>query len=347
MPQSCLDNLVYIKGTCTPQSGSMCINNLPAITLKNMDSVISEEQRSGIALITEKIGLAQDLLIQDIENHYSDKIRRPSVIDNGVVGFYRDDLENVAAMAGYYKGIEIIISDYPYLQLEITKVRLQLPIGQTTTIKVFDLMQNKELDSFDITNIANEINEVEINKTYATNKQRMHLFIGYVASVASIYAGIDTFSGNGCYPCALRGTQMNPYVFSVGSAIPTGSSKIGANMQPQGDTGGMSITYSLKCHIAPFICSIKNMLAIPLWWRVGAMLLEESYFSQRLNSFVMYNKEKHAELYEKYMRNYNSSLFGGEDADGRMNAGLLPRLQLPKDECFMCTPRVRTDVVIP
>ena len=96
------------------------------------------------------------------------------------------------------------------------------------------------------------------------------------------------------------------------------------------DYDGLSLTYSLNCTFDPFLCSIKNLLAIPLAYKAGELILNNMLYSKRTNSIVNVFNSDHKELAQLYADKYQ---FEMED--------ILKRVKLPNDLCFECNQKGR------
>jgi len=336
---TCLDDLIGIRGECgtptTPTSG-LYVQDIPFLTVKNADAGINEDQKSGFELIQDKMAFAKKLIVDDVVNFYSPKIQTASVVENETIGFYRDNLQAVASEAGYYKGINIRVDQYPYLEFYLSSVWLQLNAAVTTNIYVFDLVSGTTLDTISITTVANTPTEKVFNKSYRTNKQKLNLFICIDASAAGAYESYLNVSGAGeCGSCAPK-SYGNNYLKAYAKKLATGSSKILDNLSGISNTNGMSLNYSLNCVIEPFLCTIANKIAMPLLYKTGSEILKELKYSKRLNSVVTLHSKDIEELQAEYENEYRD----------RMER-LLTRVQLPNDICFACNPRIKNTVSIP
>lgn len=334
----CLTNLVGIKGDCgtpTTPSANLWLNDLPAITIKSSNAAVNAEQESGYDLLSQKLAFADNIIEQDVRAHLAPYISLSSIVDNDVIGKYQDDLPLVSSESGRYKGIQIKIDEYPYLSLFVSSIRLQLTSAITTDILVFDLISGKQIDSFEITSVADEITEVIVNKSYKATRQKLNLLFVYDAGVASARKSTAYGTSSGCSTC--RGNWDYNYASFRGASIGTGATKTNVNVSAENSTAGMSLTYSLSCDIEPFICSISSLLGMPKLYLTGSLVMQEYIFSDRLNHIVTVQKEDHKALQMEYSNEYMS----------RMGA-LLENMKLPKDGlCFRCDPPIRKRVQVP
>lgn len=337
---SCLDNLIGIRGECgtptTPSSG-IYVQDIPFINIKTADAGINEEMVSGFELIQEKMAFAKKLIVDDVRNFFAPKIKMDSVIENETIGYFRDNLELIASEPGYYKGINIRVDQYPYLEFYLSSVTLHLDAAVTTNIYIMDLISGTILDTISITTVANVPTEKIINKSYRTGKQRMNLFICYDSGVAGSYATFIT-QGTGSGECASCGTSKysNQYVKAYPKKLSTSASKIFDNLEGVSDTGGMSLAYSLNCVIEPYLCTVANQIALPVLYKGASELMKELKYSRRLNSIVIVHSKDIDALQIEYENEYQT----------RMQR-FLSSARLPNDICFSCVSRISTSVRIP
>jgi len=327
----CLSGLVGIRGICTPDAPNSIfyINDLPNISVDEIDASINSESNSAISEITNKITLAGDLIAQRIRSHFNPRFKGDSIIQNGVIGFAKDNLEVIATQTGYLIGKQIQIKSNGYLELFISSIGLHLPTSGTTNVFVYDLIQNKLLDTIPVATIADEISSVSVYKSYKTLGQDLNLFIcyAYVSSYKTI------LSRNNCTSCTGH-VYSNPYARFSNQSLLSSDTKIQDNLVGSSENG-ITFTYSVNCSFDPFICSSRHLLAEAIWWKAGELLVMELLNSKRNNSIVNLYGVEHQAAMEAYSAAANASL-----------VSLLQNMRLPDNECFSCNKRVKLEVSI-
>jgi|GEM_PF-2768462 len=334
------------------QNGTTILNILTAssITLsknvlcscKNVELIIDS---AGTYLFNNILELAKKQLESDILTHFQGCLAVESVLENDILGYYKDyDSNIIIPAANYYRGQQIIIDRYPYLEFYVHRIRLFLNTAVTSTIDVWDLIQKKKIDTISFTSVANEITDVTVNKSYKTNRQRLNLAFVYDGSLSGSYKTTSSKRSSGCVKCGYR----NNYLFENGIQIPKTSQIIESNLSKTGECYGMSLTYSLNCSIEPFICSIRNLFQFPLLYLVASMILKEALHNQRINSYITIQKQDHAILAKQYEDEYKMQLFGAFNEAGiRIKQGLLDRITLPNDMCFRKRNKIKIVSEIP
>jgi hypothetical protein len=336
---NCLDGLVAYRGGCgdtVPASG-LYIDDLPFLSLKNMNSVVSIN--NGADLMDKQLQFAQKQIIQDIQTAFSSKIRNTTVVENEVAGFYRDDLQQQSAEAGQYKGIQVTIDQYPYLEFYLASLTLQMQASGAISVKVYDLLSNTLLDTIAVTAVAGVPTTVIVNKAYKTNRQRLNLAIVYDSTGAGCYKSylnrIYTHA-NASYPCLTcssgADTYSNSYVYFRGIKISGSGHFINGNANSEDGTSGMSIAYSLRCVPDQLICNYAGILAMPLLYKWAANCLLNSEFTTRFNSIAQ-KKEDFEKLNAYCQSIYGSLMFGGQGADGIFREGIIPQMNITQSLC--------------
>ncbi len=317
----CLDGLVGIRGICTPETPDSIfyVNDLPSISIKEVDASLNSESASAVELIRQKIELAGDLIAARMRTYFNPRFKGNSLIENGVIGFAKDNQETVNDQTGYLIGKEIEITNYNYLEFFLSKVGLHCTTSGSKNVFVYDLIQNKLLDTIPVTTVAGEISYVDVYKSYKSYGQKIHLFIGY--EYTGSYKTI--LSRNNCSSCKGQ-VYQNPYVRFANRSILTSDVKIADNLVT-GSEDGLTMTYSVNCTFDPFVCSMKHLLAEAICWKSGELLAMEMRYSKRNNSIISVYTEDYDALIAGYA--------AGAEAALKTN---LQTMRLPDSECFYC-----------
>ena len=197
------------------------------------------------------------------------------------------------------------------------------------TIRVFDLIQNKEIDSFTITAVADEIASVDLLKSYQAHKQRLDLIFVYDASDAAY----ETYLSAGCKGCS----GGDRFVTYSSIEIAQAAQKIQNNIDGgTGGTGGLSLTYNLECDLEAFVCSMREMFAAPALYLWASEVAKSVSQSDRFNSVVRLPNKNWEEKQEEWEIKFTELL------DSR-----LENLKIPQDECFTCRGGINKRVLIP
>lgn len=338
MELNCLDNLIGIDGSCndnTPTS-NLNITDLTGISLKSADAAIDETFVSGKELIEKKIQLAKNAVLNRIRGHLAANVEMLSNIENDTIGHYQDNLTVEASEANFYRGIRVRVDRYPDLEFYVNSISLQLDAAVTTNILVFDMITGNQVGTpIPITTTVNGITTVQVNRSYVSNKQKIHLLFVIDAGVANSY-DTDIHKGyrRSCVHCCADWSSR--FAWFQGARIAIADTKIQDNLTGTDGTFGMSMNYSLNCSFDSFLCNIGNQLAWPILYKAGSELMKELKHSKRLNSIINIYSGSNEELEEEFNEEFELSI-------KEIMENTVPQNSF----CFSCKPRTSWQVVIP
>lgn len=335
--QNCFEEIIGIKGACgtvpVPSSG-LYLQDLPGVDLKLADAVLQEEN-SSFEFLRNKIRYATESVIAQINTMLAPFYKTNSILENNLLGQYDEFMQGLPA-AAVYRGITVRIDQYPYMQLNISKIALYSSnFTGNTTIKVFDLVTGDEIDSFEIAVVAGQVNYIPVNKKYFTERQRMNIFIAYDATLINTYQS-NMFRGRSCVTCHFGGYGTR-YAQLNGGQIATGAAKVLANVSFFGYTSGLSIQYTIGCSNDAWVCSMKDQLAFSVLHKTGVVLMDEVINgTRRMNSITTVDKDKAIALKADFDMIYQENI-----------RQVVQNVRFPNDLCFKCTQRVKSVSRIP
>lgn len=335
--QNCFEDIIGIKGACgtpTVPSSGLYLQDLPGVDLKLADSILQEED-SAFQFLRNKINYATSSVVAQINTMLAPFYKTNSVLENNLLGQF-DEFMTALPAAPVYRGITIKIDQYPYMQLNISKISLYSSnYTGNTTIKVYDLVTGDEIDSFDIAVMAGQPTYIPVNKRYFTERQRMNIFIAYDATAINTFQS-NMFRGRSCATCHFGGYGTR-YALMNGGQIPTGSAKVLANVDFSGYTSGLSIQYTIGCSNDAWVCSMKDQLAFSVLHKTGVVLMDEVINgTRRMNSITTVDKDKAIALKDDFDLIYQENI-----------RQVVQNVRFPNDICFKCTQRVKTVSRIP
>jgi hypothetical protein len=332
---NCWDNLIGISKVCdatTPVS-NLYVNNLTGISIENINSIHNSEHDSGYSLILEKIDFSIEQIKQHLRGHYNTQMINNSVLTSGVKGFYNETSTTKSVLSSRIYGIKLKINLNAYSELNVNSVTIRTTAAETGNILIIDLYTGDILDTIAFTTAGNEYTKIILNKTYPNKKQYLNLFIAYQLDNNNNVFDSTLYRNGSCGDCF---NNTDSYFVYQSGYLDGALQKIDSNLQNSSSTFGLSVDYNLSCSSEPLICNMANMFAYPLLYKVGAELMQELKYSDRLNSYVILNNATASELYDLYNNEYMSS----------MNA-ILNNMKVPNDVCFGCKPKMTYTAVIP
>lgn len=333
---SCLDNVIGIRAKCTADTpdANLFFEDLTGMNLRKADSATDSRFDSGLDLVQQKINMAIKYVETRVRSFYDPKIRTYSVVDNDVLGIFRDDLREIP-QAPFLKGIQLDLCETPHFKLFISRLTLFVNTTGDVDVKVYDLVTGKVLDTITVPAVAGEKVTVNIYKEYESQGNLLNLLVAYDATAIESFDTHLRSSNRNCRNCRNNFRYHNK-LYASGAKIATGAEIIHKNVKNSGDTSGLSLTYSLQCSSGDQICSMKNLLAWPLLHKAGQLVLEEMENTTQLNSTVVIYADEIKELREKF-----------EDEFEKSFTEVLENARLPENECFKCKPRIRHATRIP
>lgn len=341
---ACFDNLIGIRKPCTeeqtPSDSGLYIQNLPEMTIKLADAIVTH-QESGIEVLEDLYEIAVGYLANDVRTRMMPYFKMNSILENSVSGFYPYNRTQISPMNGFYKGIQLQVRQWPYLDIFLSELTLWVDQTGEIPVEIWNLTTGKLLDTITVNAIAGQQVTIPVYKNYSSNGQILNLFIGYNSTdITSYQSNIYQFLvpfGN-CQTCynTPNFRYGNKYIWTYSIAIAEGSDKIQTNAQPANDCGGLSVKYTLNCSLDKWVCATRRDYSFALLHRWGMEILRSVELSNRLNSVVMFKKEERETLYGFYEQEYQKA----------MN-NCFRNLRLNNDICFYCNAHIMTGIAMP
>ena len=339
MALECFEDIIGLRGACeTPTSNSGLWMDDIGIELEELDLIINKAQVDSIQFFENKRDFAIKQIIQLIHTHFSDKYKSNTVLDSKRIGFAKENQEVVAA-AGTLKGMEIeLCNQNSFVDVFVSSVSLQVNTNGAVNVLVYDLFQNKLLDTIAITAVSGQVVTVYPNKTYKSNRKELDLIFVYDAT--NFTSVKTTITQGGCKSCGDGGsmTKLSSYLSARSISVLTADAKIEDNLTASGDTGGLSLVYSIQCNYDDWLCTISNAIAMPILFKTGYEVMDYAVNnSLRLNTATTINLDTLKARREEYNARYQTSI-----------ENLLQNIKLPSDEkCFECRQKSKHIVVLP
>jgi hypothetical protein len=333
---TCFTNLINIKGICDdPENKSGIWLNTAGISVKEIEQIITSDYKDVQSFVDDKISLATRIVSDRVYNHLSDKFKTTSILDSSRIGYFKDNKVLIAG-ASKYKGFQVELCNVDsYVKLFVSDLTIFVNYTGEVAIKVFDLIQGKEIDEIKINAVAGEMATISTYKEYFSTRGKLHLAFVYDATGIGSYT--TTTSENYCSSCDNTRTWMNKYIRSTGVTIDLLASKIKSNIKQENDTGGLSINYSLQCNHRAWLCTFANEMALPIFWRTAYEIMAFAiYNSEQVNIRTM-DVEKLKDRMERYDFEYQKS-----------KSNLLKNIKLPSDKiCFECNIKSKNIAILP
>lgn len=339
MALDCFIDIIGLRGSCDiPTSNSGLWLDDIGIDLAELDSIINKSQIDSIDFFEKKRDFAIKQIIALIHTHFSDKYKTNTVLRSGRIGFGKDNQEVVAA-AATLKGIEIeLCNQDSFVDVYVSEISLQVNNNGVVNVLVYDLFQNKLLDTIPITTISGSIVTVYPGKTYKSVRKELDIIFVYDATNFSSVK--TTIIQGGCRSCRNGGsmTFLNQYLSTRSISVLSADAKIESNLTASSDTGGLSLMYSIQCNYDEWLCTISNSIALPILFKTAYEIMDFTINnSLRLNTATTINLDTAKTRRNEYDKRFQTSI-----------EALLQNIKLPQDEkCFECRQKSKHVVVLP
>ena len=332
----CLASLIGVRGKCggddTPDSSFYINDYLTGVSVKNMEAAIDEEATSGFEEIENIITQSGEIVKAYIRQYMRPIYKGGSVIETSNVGKWKKDLETQAAQGLYFVGVQIKSQKFKNLELFLSKLWLHMQTSGLVQVFVFDLTSGTQLDVINLTSVLNVPTGLDIYKKYKTEGQKLNLFIGYDGNEQPYKTNL--FTNTNCPSCGSGSEWLNDGQLQFkGAKMLKTAARIDSSIESQTGTSGISFNYALNCTLEPFICSIRDQLAIPIMFKAGSMIMQRMQYSTRLNSIISTRGEDWAALKEFY-----------EGEFVKLMEDVVKNAYVNDPVCFECNHRVKTVV---
>jgi hypothetical protein len=289
-------------------------------------------------LVEAKINFSTQLVAQEINNKFLPTIRTRSQISDGRLGYFAENMQVNAAVANTYKGVNMrFCNEQSHLDLYISKLSIFTDFTGIIDVEVWDMLQNKLIDTITVAGIANEVVTVSVNKKYTTNNKRLDLAFVYNSTGINSYR--SDLLASGCSSCNEKNGwySVNYYFDGRGVTIPVASPKIGNNLSTTSDTGGLAVQYSINCNYSEWLCQMGNLVAMPILFKTAAEIMSYAERTKRFNDRAQNDKEHIKERKDYYELKYRELM-----------DNVTQNIQPPKDMlCFTCNDRIKTVITLP
>jgi hypothetical protein len=336
---SCLDSIIALDADCeNNESTSGLYASSIGITPDFLSNIITKPYASVQSLFDAKKSLAISTITNQLHSHFLPQYKSGSVIDNFRVGTYNENKVAVAATDAY-KGILFTLTpNNSYLDFFLAEISLFVNYTGNVTVNVFDLIQDKVLEQHIVPCVAGEISTIYPQVKYPSARRQLQLYIAYDTTGIPSYK--TTVSRSSCSTCKPQGVVRNSYEEIYSKALPLADDAIRANLTGVTDTGGLSVVHSLQCNHTDWLCSISNLIALPVLYKTASLILEYSLLESpnaRVNASVTLNADLIKQRLDVAEYKYNESM-----------QNIISNIHPPTDEhCFTCRSKVRHAIVLP
>ncbi len=302
LKMECLKDYIGLRwaGGDEPVSG-LYVNDLPGISIKAIDKIANDEQITFFEVWESIQRRALQRFTTDVQNRFSTRFNLRRVTENTTWQKQVETVNFQTPPAAEYRGFDIQMG-VPQLQvtnfqgwvspmqvINVQTIYIYLKADATIPVRIFSIINGFSTLVYtkDVTGVTGW-NKVEINKDfYDDNGALMHLFICYDATdIDSVYLPLDW--------------TYDYFYSSVFITIWDASSRVMACKSTKADPGvltylnntyGIVAVCSVRCKFEGVICKNKSIIATALWYLMGAELLAERLYTDRLNRYTTIDRK--------------------------------------------------------
>lgn len=330
---NCLDGLIGDDFGCATKTGRLYLKDI-GITEDFIAAILTKSDISTASFMADRRRHATAAIPAALVGHYADRIIQRTFVDRGRVGTYPEDEVLVTGDASYAQGILLeVCSPASNTRLLVTTLEFY---GETTgpvVVTFHDLRDGTALATETLMAVAGQVSSVDVDLALQCFREKKRIL---VTSDQDIYYKSNINSTGGCKACGNGGIDRG--IFKAKSMrILNSDKKIGANLLPAQDTGGLSLVATVQCDSYGWICEAKASVALPLLYFMGWDI-----FTLALNNFQRWGiqnmrKEDIAGRAEQLGGLYNDAM-----------DNLFKTMPIPDDGvCFACDKRVTSGVLLP
>lgn len=322
----CFEDLIAVRDFCTETSPrSLIYMDDVGVSKDDMDAFHGPNYTDAEDYFTKR----SDFAIKEIEtliyNHFNGQFLATSLIADHRLGVYGNSL--TAEAGSNYMGIQMDFNQCDvYYKFEISEVSLRLNHSGDISVVIYDLLQNKLLNTLVVTAVNGEIVTEYLNEIYYSSKRPMNIFIGYNATgISSVHTPIKTGL------CCGKRSCHNSYMTSNGATV--SGAFIDANTSTIDHTGGLSIVYSITCDHLKWMCAYSRSLALPIAYKTAQIMVSDALLNtggERSTNSHTVNVDELSERYKFYTAKFNETF-----------TSLMANMKLPANKCFSCNTPIR------
>ena len=312
--------LVSLRYTGSPQpTAGLYLNDLPGISITSIDAIANSEQGTFLQVWQTVQTRACQVFTTSFINTVSKRFRLRRVAASASLGTGLD-LATIHTTAPEFRGFTVspLASTSPLLMLCIDRLSFYGTTAGTTVIKVYEVANSllTEIDSIAITATVGWTH-LPLNKSYAIDKQ---LFIGYDATaIATVALNPSPSLSIAGANIAIQGAKYDGTTFTTGV-----------------DSYGLSGSISLQCSFEPLIALLKNQLALAYWYLLGAEMMVERIYTDRINRYTTIDIPRARALREEFRQSFQSELMS-----------VVEGLDINTDTCVDCFAQFQSQEQLP
>ena len=285
----CLLDLVGLRGVCEEKQSCLWVNDIPGISLKRFAKTADEEVITGKKLFDRLNRESAFQTAEDLIAYMSNDIQLKTNIDRFLYGEWeRGRYSEFLDTEDKLYGLEVAINtDDPYITYHVDYIEIHVLNSAYKEICIQDQYGQIEIVPMQLTTGVNRI-PLNLEGDYFRiwlNTCDLQIAAKTRCTCDHVYDSCSYCSCSCSYVRRIEREQGEDWKYS--QVLP------------------FRICIRCKCDKQRIMCKFKDELAIPIRWRIAAMLMEEVMYSDRRNPLVRNSKDEANRIW--------ATIMGGED----------------------------------
>lgn len=290
---NCLTDSIGLAGcgTQTPVSG-LFVNSLPGISLKNFEMLADSEQITGLAVYHDIQIRAQAWLSLEVYSQFSKRYKLATItqsIDTGMGYDYNTTRTAAPEYRGNLYDLDYGNTDNQFIASVLQSHYIQFiryyssVVVNGAIIKIFDKDLNTTIQTL-TQNLIVGFNIISVNASFSNRRIIIAIDSTTINSVSTPLSSAIRYS-NEC------GARISGGYFNTANSTST--------FVVTDDSYGLSVVYGVRCKYDNVICQNPDLFYLPLWYKLGAELMNERLTTDRVNKLTV-NRDEAKELKAEY-----------------------------------------------
>ncbi len=329
----CLSELVSFQNTCGGASGAIDLAGL-GLTEKEIGDYMSGDNASIADFLAERIAQAEKVVTSDVLRRYASRIVPRNFAEVGRIGEPDEAQTLLSATANTNGGIVLEVkAPVSNVRIDLSRIEIYSDVTGDVDVEIYDLTDGSLFTTVTIAVTANKVTVQQVNlRLPVYRKMGRYMLTTSMPTFYKVWA-----HGGGCASCGSSEYKMGN-LRGYGARIADASTYAYHNLENTSHTSGLSVTASVVCDHAAWLCEIKDLVALPFAYKVAEEIV--AYGLGNLDNFNVRQGQNPEKLAAR------AAMFGAKYA-GAMEAMLL-NMPTPQDQtCFDCSRRVINTVSLP
>lgn len=337
----CLIDQIGVKGCSQPTAPSgLFINDLPGITLKSLDKIASEDDGNFLGVWATVQKRAAVRFRKEVIAAFAKRYRLKTITTSIDTGRQADLTSSVAPVTNFNG----LIAELEHEDAQFTGSNLQQIYianaamydkfgGNPLSIVVFDLDLGIEIFTASIATSVKGWNVFAVNTAFDARRVFVYYSQKLHTTINQPFQNVkNAVNSGGCWGVYSSHCDCG---FRVKAGVQVGATDPSQVVETN-DAFGFQVQISAKCSFEKIICRNIDCFINAFWYLCAVELMNERLYSDRLNEFTVFDRNKAQELHDLFQIQYQGGLVNDITEPGELPlaiAGINLSLQ---DCCLEC-----------